>query len=358
MPAAGADLAGCLAGAWRAAPEPLALSARELARAAPALAISGAGALAWRRAKRAPALAACDAAAPLQAAARRQALEHRVQAAALADLDGLLAAAALTGVVFKGAVAALSYAEPWTRPAGDIDLMVRPADLAAVRRALAPRTVEHVTVAAAGEYTIAGGVRPYKVDLHPRLDAVYRLAVDEVFAGAVPFHGALKAPSPEDHLRIVAVHMLKHGAWRPLWLCDLAAMVETAGPGFDWPRALGDDPRLAGWISAAIAAAGELLGCRLDHTPVREPAPRWLVRAILAGWADPDPARYRPPRLGLVRAPRAWLAARWPDPVRGAFLTRGRADGRLGGLRRLRCFVGGLGEGMQLRLARLATPAA
>jgi hypothetical protein len=294
----------------------------------------------------------------LRDAARRQALESQVQAAALTHLDGMLSAAGVTGVVFKGSAAARSYAEPWTRPAGDIDLLLRPADLPAARLALNGPAIAHTTDAAAGEYSIDGGARPYKLDVHVRFDAGYRLDTSEVFARSGLLVGALRAPSPEDHLRIVAVHMLKHGAWRPLWLCDVAAMVESASPGFDWRLALGDDPRLSGWISAAIAAAGELLGCRLGHAPVREPAPRWLVRAILAGWTDPDPARYRPPRLGLVRSPGAWLAARWPDPVRGAFLTHGPADGRLGALRRLRCFVGGLGEGVQLRLARWAAPAA
>jgi hypothetical protein len=313
--------------------------------AAPGLCTSGASALVWRRLKSSPAFAGSDGAERVRNGAWAQARADAAHEAAIFHLSALLEAAKVRAVMFKGWAAARAYAEPWLRPGGDIDLIAPPADLQAIEAALTPAAMPEVSVPAAGKFVIDAGARRYEVDLHARLDPAYGIEAEAVAARAAPLHGALLAPCPEHHLRLVAVHLLKHGGWRPLWLCDVAAMVEAAAPAFDWRLCLGEDDRAAGWIAAVIGAASELLGCRASHAPIPAQAPAWLVRSLLAAWDDPDPSRYRTPRLAALTAPQAWVAARWPGPIRGAFLGGGAASVRPGALRQAGRMAADLAEG-------------
>jgi hypothetical protein len=349
-----AGIARCLAGAWRAAPPTVPVAAGDLATALHGLLRSGAGALAWRRVKVQFAGDETPAAARLHDAARALALADAAREAAITHLADLVAEAGVRAVVFKGYAVARVYAESWLRPAGDIDLIVQRADAAAINAALLRRADPRVTDPAAGKFVIVTETGHYEIDLHTALDPIYALTAEAVVAGAAPLAGALLAPSPEHHLRLVAAHLLKHGGWRPLWLVDIAALVEAAGPDFDWPLALGNDGRAGGWIRGVVAAARDLLGCHTDHTPIAEPAPAWLVRSLLAAWRSPDPARHRAPRLALLRDPAAWLATRWPGPIRSGFVAGGRAARRAGVLRQLACFGGDLVEGVRLRRANAA----
>jgi hypothetical protein len=50
----------------------------------------------------------------------------------------------------------------------------------------------------------------------------------------VELNGAkIRILGAEDHLRLLCLHLLKHGAWRPLWLCDVAAALESRPSSFD-----------------------------------------------------------------------------------------------------------------------------
>jgi hypothetical protein len=73
---------------------------------------------------------------------------------------------------------------------------------------------------------------------------------DELFARSqlVPLGDSqIRILGDEDHLRIICLHLLRSGAWRPLWLCDVAVALETLSPDFDWDICLGRDPRQADW---------------------------------------------------------------------------------------------------------------
>ena len=125
-------------------------------------------------------------------------------------------------------------------------------------------------------------------------------------------------------MRIQCLHMLKHGAWRPLWLSDIAVAVENRPSDFNWDLCLGKDKRKADWIACTIGLAHRLLGAEIEDTPVAKRSkrlPRWLIPAVLKQWETPCAADHHPQELmlstlrnrtGLLRA----LRGRWPDPIR------------------------------------------
>jgi hypothetical protein len=97
-----------------------------------------------------------------------------------------------------------------------------------------------------------------------------------------------RVPSPEDHLRILCLHLLRHGAWRPLWLCDVALAVEARESDFDWKVFFGRDEKRADWLACVLGLANKLLGANVIDTPIAGKAaklPAWLPRAILRRWS-------------------------------------------------------------------------
>ena len=75
---------------------------------------------------------------------------------------------------------------------------------------------------------------------------------------------------PKIHLRYMCIHMLQHGAYRALWLCDIAVVLESLPEDFDWEYLLRGDRRPADWVASTVGLANQLLGARLDGIPVAE----------------------------------------------------------------------------------------
>src|SRR5918998_1141904 len=132
----------------------------------------------------------------------------------------------------KGRAAARLYPEPGLRPSGDVDVCVRPSQLERAASALEDaRTC---------------------VDLHAGLGREEPRDFDELYERADAFRlgeTLVRAPGAEDHLRLLCLHMLRHGAWRPVWLCDVAAAVESRPVSFDWARFVGQDRRRERWLA-------------------------------------------------------------------------------------------------------------
>src|SRR5205823_7319953 len=130
----------------------------------------------------------------------------------------------------------------------------------------------------------APGAPPGHVDLHTDFSPGQRghalmkdCRVDELYdrSQLVPLGGAeVRVLGPEDHLRFLCLHLLGHGAWRPLWLCDIAVALEARPPDFDWDHCLGGDPRRSDWVACSLGVAHQLLGARVDDTPIAERAQR------------------------------------------------------------------------------------
>lgn len=304
-------IASALEGAWRREPPPAALSEEQLARVAPLVAGSGASALAWWKLRRSS-LSGTREARDFEQSYRLQALKDAVREREIESLFALLDTAGVDALLVKGWAAARAYPEPGLRPAGDIDLCVRPAQFAKAKDVLA-----------------SPEGRRFWVDLHEGFGTLLDAGAEELFARStvLPLGASrVRVLAEEEHLRLLCFHLLRHGAWRPLWLCDVAAAIESRAEGFDWRRLLGADARRARWVVCATGLAAHLLGARLDATPLASAAarlPRWLLRGVSKQWETPfaacqPPLRHRAPIRKYLRRPRGVigdLRNRWPNPI-------------------------------------------
>ena len=126
-------LARVLSGAWRTLPDPLDITEDDLGRITPQLLESGAAGLVWARAQHS-ALKQSPAAGALRQAYRYQTLQSALQEREIAEIFANLRSAGVEPILIKGWAVARSYAERGLRPSGDIDLLIRPSQLAAATR--------------------------------------------------------------------------------------------------------------------------------------------------------------------------------------------------------------------------------
>jgi len=302
-------VANVLYGAWRRNPPELESSEEEITAVTPQLLGSGAGALGWRRVSSSP-YRTSPAAVKLQQAYRLQTLYSGLHEVEIEQVIKMLAAEGLNPLLIKGRVAAALYPERGLRPYGDIDLCF---DSDQYHRALEVLN------------TPAG--KGFNVDLHEGIDVVYQLSLKEVMARAgMMTVGKVQVLVPcfEDHLRILCIHFLKHGAWRPLSLCDIGAALDSREEGIDWHRLLGGDKRIVNWVLCTIGLAQRLLGASLFDRNVSEKAknlPRWLAPAVLRQWAKPYPTWNETPEFMKIdlREPAVLtseIRKRWPNPIK------------------------------------------
>jgi hypothetical protein len=297
-------MAAALAGSWR--PEPPAPDiGTDPALLVPGLLEAGAGGLAWWKLSRAGQDETPSAPA-LHDIFRYQVARFRISEGYLADALNTLRAHDVEPILGKGWAAACAYARPGLRPAGDIDLYVRPAEFDRAQAAI-------VSIGS-------------PVDLHRGCVEIAR-AFEDVFDHAVVRRcGELpvRCLGPSDHLRLVIRHLLRHGAWRSLWLCDVAALIEFEP--LDWSRVLDGPDTMTSWMVATVRLARDLLGARVpDSAPesLRSGPPSdWLVTALLGAWGQPFvPHGRRVPMGDPLKGPRDLarrLRERWPNAIEAA----------------------------------------
>ena len=318
---AGAVIARVLAGAWRPRPPALDVSEPELAAVSRLLLRSGAGALAWWRLRH-TALERAAALAGLHQAYLLHTLDAEVHVLKAAEAIRRLRSAGIDALLVKGWAIARRYPELGLRQYTDVDLVLRPGVGAAARAALAvPAPLDH------------------PVDLHDGPSELDTLGFDDLadHAETLTLHDeTVRVPGPEDHLRILALHALRHSVFRPLWLVDLAVAIETRPAGFDWGRCLGSDPRRGDWVVCALALAQRLLGAQVDGTPVAARAttlPGWLVSTVLRRWTLGEGRSHRgaasqalASRLGRPRQLWAEARFRWDRPIEATMEVGGAFD--------------------------------
>jgi len=350
-----------LAGAWRSVPfAPLNLSEAELDEVTPLLLGCGAAALGWRRIANTD-LRNTSSGEVLHQVYRLQALQAEILERKIGKVFRLLNQSRVEGIVAKGWAAAANYPAPGLRPTGDIDLCLRP---------------EHFKLAE--QVLSVPEANDCWVDLHKHFHELKSRSIDEIFDRSSLIclgQEEVRILCPEDHLALLCIHFLKHGAWRPLWLCDIGVAIESLPPGFDWSICLGRNQTRASWIKCAIGLAGRLLEAKIDNLPIAldemEP-PAWLVENVLQQWVSPFPFNQAPmshplPMVKLLRHPTELvdgLRKRWPN----AIIATVSVDGRFNNFPRLpyqmancifrigRLVMDGLKSGRRLDLNRSAEP--
>lgn len=314
----GQSLAAVLAGAWRPSSPMLDMSAQDLDEITQHLIGSGAGGLAWWRIRYSD-MRTSPAALQLQQAYRLQTLRRALYERDLADVVTRLRGGGIEPCLVKGWAIARLYPESGLRPCGDIDLCVRPVEYARAADILKPWVG-----------------RVAAVDLHQGFAKLDACSPDALYArsqlvtlGDID----IRVLGLEDHLRLLCVHLLRHGAWRPLWLCDVAVALESRSRDFDWDRCLGPNRRRADWVACTVGLAHQLLGVSVDNTPVAWRArqlPRWLVPSVLQQWETPYATDHQVPPEAFAttvrhptRVPKA-LSLRWPaNPIEATIHIQG-----------------------------------
>ena len=314
-------MATVLTGAWRNSEFPaIDISEGDLDEVTPLLCTSGVAALEWRRLSNTH-LHESSSAAVLHQAYRLQSLQSAIQEKQIEKVFRLLRAASVDAILAKGWAAAAFYTNRDLRPCGDIDICVRPADFRMAEEVLSRPEANDCWV-----------------DLHKHFTEIDDRPIDEIFARSIlvqPGHERIRLLGPEDHLALLCIHLLKHGAWRPLWLCDIAAALESLPATFDWDIFLGHDRRRTAWIGCAVGLAQRLLGARIKHLPLKleqTEVPAWLIKGVLEHWSSLFPADHLPIRPAPLMANNLrtgrniikGVIERWPDPITATFNLRGK----------------------------------
>lgn len=272
-------VANALRHSWRHDPSPCELTKDELDEIGPILLKSGSAALAWWRLSR---NGEADSHRELFEAYKQQTLQAAVHEDNVAQVFRLLDQAKMDALLVKGWSIARIYPDSGLRQYSDIDLCVRAEDYSRATELLGREAVKGIWI-----------------DLHKGAAHLDCETEAELFGRSILVRAGVtpvRVPAPEDHLRILCLHLLRHGAWRPLWLCDVALALESRDADFDWRLFLGNDKQRADWLACVLGLAHRLLGARLDSTPIATRAdtlPNWLPRAVLRRWGRWFNADYR-----------------------------------------------------------------
>jgi hypothetical protein len=256
----------------------------------------------------------------LQQAYRLQSLQSEIHEQKVWKVFRRLRETGVDAILAKGWATAGLYPSRALRPYGDIDVCVRPSQMSAAEAALqAPETQD------------------CWVDLHEHFSEIDERSLDDLFDRSltVQLNGeTVRILALEDQLALSCIHLLKHGGWRPLWLCDVGVMIESLPKNFDWNTCLGCNATRASWVACAIALSHHLLGADTANLPERfqTPLPSWLVANILQQWESPfainqPPMSHPIPMADLLRHPAnlfEGLKQRWPNPILATISVNGR----------------------------------
>jgi hypothetical protein len=291
-------------GAWRDPPSLWNAARTELAEITPLVLRGGAGPLVWRRTRNSE-LGDSPPALLLQQSYRFHSLRDVLQQQQLQLVVSRLRSAGFEPLLAKGWAVARLYPEPGLRPYGDLDLYL-------------PH--EQHTAALASLTSWDQPVR--SVDLHRGFRDLEDRSTEEIFARSrrIDVGGVeIRLFGPEDHLRLLCLHLLRHGASRPIWLCDIGAAVESRPADFDWQYFFSGNSRRTEYVVSTLVLAHRLLGARIEDTPVGErlrELPAWAEKAVLRAWGTGfkrrEPMRSYTGRAGGVLNE---LRCHWPNPI-------------------------------------------
>jgi hypothetical protein len=309
----GAMIAAAMAGSWRATPPPLTLSVDELASIKDLIYDTGAAGMVWWRLRNSS-LKDTDLARQFLQAFRFHSVESINREITLKQTLAALQGVNIEPLFAKGWTIACRYPEVGLRPYVDIDLCVR---------------AEQFPMAAV---TLKKDLLPTQyVDLHSRFTDLNDRSVPELFEHSqeLALDGMkFRVIGNEDHLRYLCLHFLRHGAWRPLWLCDIAMLLESITDEFDWDYFYRGDQQNNDWIGCTLGLACQLLDARVENELARRacaPLPDWFAAAALRQWGrfyrprDPKMIYYLHHPFELYEG----IKRRWPNPIEATIALRG-----------------------------------
>ncbi len=198
----------------------------------------------------------------------------------LIRIVGTLSAAGLEVMPYKGsALAELVYGDIALRQAGDIDLLIRPADFARIREVIrelgyAPHerfsaAEERAYLKSAYECAFDGAAGRNLLELQwavlPRFYAV-NFDMDGVFGRAVNVNVAgrpMRTPSAADLFLILSVHAAKHVWGRLVWLCDIARLMNMPGLDWGWIRIEANELGILRILRVTMLLVNRLLGAAI-----------------------------------------------------------------------------------------------
>jgi len=258
---------------------------------------------------------------------------------------------------YKGVtLAEQMYGDISLRPAGDIDLLIRPEDLSRIKQAVRELDyTPHDDLSAAEEraYLRSGyecafdsqagrnllevqwAIQPrfYAVDYD--MQALFRRAATVSVAGH-----AMKTPSPEDQLLILSIHAAKHVWGRLIWLCDIARILQLPALNWKWIDDEANVLGIARILRVTLLLTNRFLGSPLpvllegnvaaDHQAVRL-AEKAAAQIISGNSCDVESLAYFRlmmhlrergadqvrflQRLALTPGPGEWQAVHLPAPL-------------------------------------------
>ena len=311
----GALIALALAGAWRTTPPPVELTAEQLAGISTLLLGSRAGALAWWKAQNSG-LGDDPTGEKLRGAYHVYAVESTVHQQTLRKIFTLLSGENIHPILYKGWAAAQYYPQPALRPYLDFDLIV-----------------PHHQEKRVTEIMNKAEIRNFDLE-HYELNRFDSRSYEDLFDRSCLIklnEIEIRVPCPEDHLRLLCIHLLKHGGSGPLWLSDVGAVVEARAVDFDWDRFLGANKRQANWVAYTLGLANRILGAKIDDTPVYSIAqklPAWMERSIISDWSTPRRILHIHDKLmtesmGKTSEFISALRSRWPNPIEATVIYNG-----------------------------------
>ncbi len=296
-------VAEALRGSWRLQLPPFALSGEQLSRITPLLLGSGASGMVWRRI-RLSGLRVTPAGVRLQHAYLFHLLESAMRERELTATVSRLASIGVQPIVFKGWTVARLYPEKGLRPYYDIDIFLSQEEKDRVM-------------------ALFGAQPPSRrLDMHTAIGDLADRSFEQLYSRSrlIPLNGTLvRTLGTEDHLRLLCLHLLRHGAKRPLWLCDIALFMDSITDHFDWEYFLSGNSRHSQWSMCVLQAAHRLFEAPLTGPPdevVNRGLPGWFIDSLLKQWGRTYEykASMRARLRGCHRIPTAVLQ-RWPNAV-------------------------------------------
>jgi hypothetical protein len=249
---------------------------------------------------------------------RSQAFFTLRMSAELFRLAERFAARGIAMLVMKGpALAVQAYGDAAMRQYGDLDLLVRDADLARATELMTEAGYQpHIPLSAIaarkipGQYMFRQTEAKLLVELHNDRTMRYYprgLPLEKIFSRSkkVAIDGReMAAPCVEDHLVMICVHGAKHFWERLLWIADVAALLERHAE-LDWElaRATARDAGAETMLHGGLLLAGEVLGARVPAQVLarakKDVAARRMAEQVL-GWL-PAAGEAAPGLLGRAR---------------------------------------------------------